>query len=307
LFFFQNLYGLSQIGKLPLSDYEWLPKYHTSSFDIDEIDIDGEKGYILEVDLEYPEELHYHHNDFPLAPDSYKIELDDLSRYSKQCYKISNQNATYKSTKLTSTFLERKKYVVHIKNLKLYLQLGMKLKKIHRILMFKQDSFLEPFITKCTNERKKAKTVFEKNQYKKISNSCYGKTIENVRDYINVKIHTNEKSFKKAMSKHTFKTFSIIDENLVITSHRLPSIIHNKPYAVGFTILEYVSISISISILLQYYYIYYLYLISNSNFYFLFINFQSKHFMFDFFYNVLLKKCGRENIELLFSDTGKLN
>ena len=183
----------------------------------------------------------------------------------------------------------------------------MKLKKIHRILMFKQDSFLEPFITKCTNERKKAKTVFEKNQYKKISNSCYGKTIENVRDYINVKIHTNEKSFKKAMSKHTFKTFSIIDENLVITSHRLPSIIHNKPYAVGFTILEYVSISISISILLLYYYIYYLYLISNSNFYFLFINFQSKHFMFDFFYNVLLKKCGRENIELLFSDTGKLN
>jgi hypothetical protein len=107
--------------------------------------------------------------------------------------------------------------------------------------MFNQSSFLEPFISKCTNERKKAKTVFEKNQYKKISNSCYGKTIENVRDYITVKLHTNEKSFKKALSKYTFKTFSIIDENLVLTSHSLPEITHNKPYAVGFTILEYVS------------------------------------------------------------------
>ena len=239
--FFQNLYGLSQIGKLPLSGFEWMPNYHLTSFNVDDIDLDGEKGYILEVDLEYPEELHYHHNDFPLAPESYKIDLDDLSKYSKECYLKSNQNTTYKSTKLTATFLDRQNYVVHIKNLKLYMDLGMKLKKIHRILMFNQESFLEPFITKCTEERRNAKTVFEKNQFKKISNSCYGKTIENVRDYITVKIHVNEKSFKKAISKHTFKSFSIIDENLIITSHKLPEILHNKPYAVGFTILEYVS------------------------------------------------------------------
>ena len=107
--------------------------------------------------------------------------------------------------------------------------------------MFNQESFLEPFISMCTKERKNAKTVFEKNQFKKISNSCYGKTIENVRDYITVKLHTTEKSLKKSLSKYTFKSFSIIDENLVITSHRLPEILHNKPYAVGFTILEYVS------------------------------------------------------------------
>jgi hypothetical protein len=235
------LYGLSQIGKLPLNNFEWLPKYHMSTFNVENVNLDGEKGYILEVDLEYPEELHYLHNDFPLAPASYEIDLDDVSKYSRDCYLRSNQNPKYKSTKLTSTFYDREKYVVHIKNLKLYLQLGMKLKKIHRILMFNQSSFLEPFISKCTNERKKAKTVFEKNQYKKISNSCYGKTIENVRDYITVKLHTNEKSFKKALSKYTFKTFSIIDENLVLTSHSLPEITHNKPYAVGFTILEYVS------------------------------------------------------------------
>jgi hypothetical protein len=235
---------LSQIGKLPYSDFEWIPKYHTTTFDIEKIDLEGDIGYILEVDLEYPESIHYRHNDFPLAPETTNIVLEDLSDYSRNCYKTSNNNENYKSTKLTSTCFDKYNYVVHIKNLRLYTDLGMKLKKIHRILKFKQNDFLKPFIEKCTEERKKANTIFEKNQFKTISNSCYGKTIENVRDYISVKLHTNEKSLLRAMSKHTFKSFSIIDENLVTTSHRLPEITHNKPYAVGFAILEYVSFNL---------------------------------------------------------------
>jgi hypothetical protein len=231
---------------LPYANYKWLPEYHLSTFDPLKIDLNGSKGFILEVDLEYPEKIHYHHNDFPLAPESNEICLDDLSKYSRDCFLTScnNINATYKSVKLTSTCFNREKYIVHIKNLRLYLELGMKLKKIRRVLEFDQNDFLRPFIEKCTEERKNAKTVFEKNQFKKISNSCYGKTIENIRDYISIKLHTNEKSFKKAISKHTFKSFSIIDENLVATSHRLPEITHNKPYAVGFTILEYVSFTL---------------------------------------------------------------
>ena len=226
---------------LPYGNYKWLPAYHTSTFDPKKVDLDGSKGYILEVDLEYPEGIHYLHNDFPLAPESNEISLDDLSKYSRDCYLTSNNNANYKSTKLTSTCFNRENYIVHIKNLQLYLDLGMRLKKIRRVLEFDQKDFLRPFIERCTEERKKAKTVFEKNQFKKLSNSCYGKTIENIRDYISIKLHTNEKSFKRAISKHTFKSFSIIDEDLVATSHRLPEITHNKPYGVGFTILEYVS------------------------------------------------------------------
>jgi len=242
-----NLYGLSQLQKLPYSNFEWLPKYHTATFNPNNIDDNGAKGFILEVDLEYPDDIHYTHNDFPLAPEHNSIELDDLSEYSRNCYLNTNKCKNYKSTKLTATFFDRKKYVIHIKNLKLYLGLGMKLKKIHRILQFDQEDFLKPFIEKCTNERKKAVTVFEKNQFKKLCNSCYGKTIENVRDYISVVLHTSDKTLKKALSKHTFKSFAIIDENLVATSHKLPSIYHNKPFAVGFTILEYVSFLINLS------------------------------------------------------------
>lgn len=118
----------------------------------------------------------------------------------------------------------------------------MKLLKVHRILQFRQKPFLQDFIRKCTDARKKATSDFEKNQFKKVANSCYGITISNIREYISVKIHTTEKSFLKASSSHTFKSYNIIDQDIVVTSHFLPTVTHNKPYAVGFSILEFVSI-----------------------------------------------------------------
>lgn len=260
-----NLYGHAQMGKLPYSNFKWIPEYHLSNFKVSKIDLESDIGYILEVDLEYPENLHFFHNDYPLAPENMLITEKDLSNYSLKCCANSRN---YKSKKLITSFKKKEHYVVHIKNLKLYLELGMKLTKIHRVLQFVQKSFLTPFIEKCTEERKKTNSIFEKNLFKLISNSCYGKTIENVKDYISIKMHQTDESFRKATSLHTFKNFSIIDQDLVTTSHFLPQIIHNKPYAIGFTILEY-----------------------------------SKHFMYDFYYNKLLKKCGQENIELLFTDT----
>jgi hypothetical protein len=213
-----------------------------SKFDVGKTCDDGEYSYILEVDLDYPKKLHKLHNDYPLAPEQITITYPDLSRYSKKAFCKTNKSKKYSSTKLSSTFFRREKYVVHIKNLKLYLELGMKLVKVHKVLKFTQKSFLNVFIRKCTEERQKSKSIFDKNLFKKINNSCYGKSIQNVRDYLKVKLHTNEKSLKKALSQHTFKSFSIIDENLVATSHLPNKILHNMPHAVGFTILEYVSI-----------------------------------------------------------------
>ena len=190
--------------------------------------------------------MHKLHNDFPLAPEKINISFQDLSKYSKKAFWQSNKSEKYESTKLTSTFLKREKYVVHVKNLKLYLELGMEIIKIRKILKFKQKCFLDIFIRKCTEERQKSKSIFDKNLFKKISNSCYGKSIQNVRDYLKVKLHTNENSLKKALSQHTFKSFSIIGEGLVATSHLPQEIVHNMPHAVGFTILEYVSIFVSV-------------------------------------------------------------
>lgn len=263
-----NLYGLAQTGLLPYDNYRWLEQAEIEKFNVKEAQVNARYGYILEVDLRYPKHLHYEHNDYPLAPEQQTILFSDLSPYSQKCYVDSGGSNTYSSKKLMTTLRDKKNYVIHLANLQLYTELGMVCEKIHKILEFEQRAFIKPFIMKCTEKRRNAKTDFDRSLFKKISNSCYGKTIENVREYMKVKIHTGKKSFLKAVSSPSFKNFSIIDGDVVTTSHSVGEIIHNKPYAAGFTILE-----------------------------------LSKHFMFDFYYNKLQKLCGRDSIELLMTDT----
>ena len=94
-------------------------------------------GYILEVDLEYSEKLHYIHNDYPLAPEKINIPKEWLSKYF---LKIGNGHniATGAVKKLVPNLMNKNNYVIHYRNLQQYLKLGVKLKKVHRILKFKQ-------------------------------------------------------------------------------------------------------------------------------------------------------------------------
>ena len=263
-----NLYGLAQTCKLPTGNLQFIPEKRYSHINWTTVDTEGNIGYILEVDLLYPSNLHDLHSDFPLAPESLEVSYENLSPYSKQKYKECYSGSTnFKDTKLLNTFHPRLNYVLHFKNLKLYLSLGMKLKKIHRVLSFTQKRFIKPFIDICTDARQRSKTAFEQNQYKLVANSTYGKTIQNVRNYLNVKLHSNEKQILKATSNPTFKSFSILDEKLVQTNHFTPVILHDRPIFVGFTVLE-----------------------------------LSKHFMYDFYYNKLLKNAPCK-IQLGFSDT----
>jgi len=263
-----NLYGYSQTALLPYNNYEWVCENEIKNFDLALVDTNGEEGYILEVDLLYPQNLHYKHNDYPLAPYQGSLTYLDLSEYSQMACTSSTGKMQYKSKKLLTSLENKKNYVVHIKNLVLYMKLGMVCTKIHRILKFKQKAFLKPFIERCTLARRNASSSFDNSLFKKISNSCYGKTIENVRDYSVLKVHYSEKSFQRACSHFTYKHFSIVDENVVTTSHFSKEIVLNKPFAVGFTILE-----------------------------------LSKHFMYDFYYQKLLPLCGRDNVTLLMTDT----
>ena len=119
-------------------------------------------GYILEVDLEYPSELHDLHNDYPLAPEKIKISQDMLSKYccdiaDKYGIKIGGVN------KLVPNSRNKKKYVVNYRNLQLYLSLGMKLSKVHRILRFKQSDWLKKLVDFNTDKRRNASNNFEKN------------------------------------------------------------------------------------------------------------------------------------------------
>ena len=159
-----NLYGWAMSQKLPTGGFKWIDVDKPSVLKLLEKK-DTNIGYIFEVDLDYPSALWDSHNDYPLAPEKIKIDKTD---------------------KLISSFLPKKHYVLHYKNLKQYVQEGMILKKVHRGIKVKQTPWMEPYIRKNTELRKKAKNVFEKDFFKLMNNSVFGKTIENIRKRQNV-------------------------------------------------------------------------------------------------------------------------
>ena len=159
--------------KLPLKDFKWLNDDELNTFDIANVDLDGETGYIVECDLHYPSKLHKKHGNLPLAPEVLEINFENLSPYAKKALLESDSKCKYSDVKLTSTFHDRIGYVVHGKNLKLYLDLGMKLLKIKRVLKFTQDTFISKYIEKCTNARQSSSTKFASNQFKKLVNELF--------------------------------------------------------------------------------------------------------------------------------------
>ena len=117
--------------------------------------------------LEYPKELHDIHNGYPLALERKKINKVD---------------------KLIPSSWNKKKYVVHYENLNLYLSLGLKLTKIHRGVKFNESLWLEKYIALNTKLRTEATNQFEKDFFKLMNNSVYGKTMENIRNSVDVRL-----------------------------------------------------------------------------------------------------------------------
>ena len=125
-------------------NYKWEnPSLFTEKYIIN-INENGQSGYILKVDLEYPQSLHEYHNSYPLCPERKLIKTEMLSKFQlnlKKKSKISN----YHVEKLICDLTDKKHYMVHYKNLQLYLQLGMKLKCVHRVLSYNQHEWLKDY------------------------------------------------------------------------------------------------------------------------------------------------------------------
>ena len=224
---------------------------------------------ILEVDLEYPQELHDIHNDYPVAPEKVKVTENMLSNYCKKIkekYNISIGQVH----KLIPTLNKKEKYVLHYRNLQLYTDLGLKIIKVHRVLEFNQSPWLKQYIDFNTEKRKNAKNAFEKNFFKLLNNSVFGKTMENLRKRADVRLVTDEKKLIKLTSKPIYVSCKIFNENLVAVHKIKETLTLNRPAYVGMCILD-----------------------------------LSKTLMYDFHYNYIKNKYG-DKARLLFTDTDSL-
>src|SRR5207245_3018817 len=130
-------------------------------------------------DLDYPTQLHDRYNYYPLALKSIAVDADMLSRYCVELLTTLSKKASPKTNNLIPNLRDKSKYVVHIRNLKFYLKMGLKIAYIHRVLKFRQSPWLAEYINFNTEMRKAATSTFEKDFYKLMNNSMFGKTMEN--------------------------------------------------------------------------------------------------------------------------------
>ena len=249
-----NLYGWAMCESLPVGNFkmydsnleklsegkakiiERLEKWKSSS----------KKGYIIEVDLEYPKKLHDLHNSYPLAPEKIKVGI---------------------VSKLIPTLYDKKNYICHIKNLQLYVDLGLKIRKIHRILEFDQRPWMKGYIEFNTELRKKATNAFEKDFFKLMNNSVFGKKMENIRNRVDIKLVNNKKKAIELTRKLNYNSWTWFSENLVAIHMNRIKLYFNKPIYIGMSILDI-----------------------------------SKTLIYDFHYKYMIPKF-KQNQQLLFTDT----
>ena len=244
-----NLYGSAMSEKLPIHSFKWLSSGEMEKlFNNRVVQIWEKTPCILEVDLEYPENLHDLHNDYPFCPE--RVECKN------------------RVEKLIPNLRNKTKYVIHYKNLIQCLKAGLKLKKIHRGIKFIESEWMKPYIEMNTNLRTKAKNNFEKDFFKLMNNSVFGKTMENIRNRVNVKLVNTEERLKKLTAKPNLKSPpKIFSENLASVHLKKTSLTMNKPVYLGMCILD-----------------------------------LSKTIMYDFHYNYIKPKYGAK-AKLLFTDT----
>ena len=265
-----NLYGWAMSQPLPTGDFQWVDDCDRLTETITEHPTDSREGYILEVDLEYPGELHDVHNTYPLAPERMMVKKEWMSEYQHRLLGVGV--ASTEVEKLVPNLHNKDRYVLHYRNLQLYLSLGMRLTKVHRALRFQQSCWMEPYIRLNTELRKKATSGFEKDLFKLMNNSVFGKTMENLRKRVDVKlVRTGEDDrLRRLIASPSYARANIFDDDLAAIQMHKSRLVLNRPVYVGMSVLD-----------------------------------LSKHLMYDFYYNQLKKQYG-EHCQLLYTDTDSL-
>ncbi|GET65032.1 hypothetical protein RIR_jg2764.t3 [Rhizophagus irregularis DAOM 181602=DAOM 197198] len=272
-----NLYGWAMLQYLPTGNFHWIKEENELSniqrqIESNEIPDNSSEGYILKVKLEYPQVLHSQHTDYPLAPERMKVKKEWLSKKQQEIIARSGQRYT-PTDKLIPNLFDKDEYVVHYRNLQYYVSQGLVIKKVYEAIKFEQAPWMKPYIEFNTAERAKAKNDFEKDFYKLMNNSVFGKTMENLRKRVRVSVvqpQTHPKKYKKLTSDPAFKGRKIFSENLVAIHRRKVEVMLNRPTYVGMSVLD-----------------------------------LSKLCMYQFYYDTLKVRYG-EKIQLCYTDTDSL-
>ena len=242
-----NLYGWAMSQPLPTGGFRWVkcdnwnPKKLVEMFSVEK-----NYGYLPEVDATYPKELHDLHNDIPFM-----------------CTKMKVNGVE----KLIPNMCDKNKYIIHIRALKQAIDHGLVLKKIHRFIRFRQSPWMKEYIDFNTRLRTAAKNDFEKDFYKLMNNSVFGKTMENIRRHRNIKLVNNKEEYLKTVMKPNFKSGTLLGDDLMGCEMGKVKVVINKPVYLGQAILD-----------------------------------LSKIIMYEFHYDYMLPKYG-ENIKLCYMDT----
>ena len=207
--------------KLPVNGFEWIEEDDLLKFNkkfIKNYDENSDKGYILEVGVEYPKNLHKLHSDLQFLPERMKI-----NKFSKLIYTVQ----------------DKENYIVHIIALKKKaLNHELILKKVHRVIQCNQKAWLKSHIDMNTTLIKEAKNDFEKNFFKLMNNAVFGKTMENVRNHRDIKIVTTNRQRNRLASEPNYHTTKYISKNLLIMEMKKVEVKMNKPAYLGQAILD---------------------------------------------------------------------
>jgi hypothetical protein len=254
-----NLYGWAMKQKLPVGDFEYVGEMDALPND--------EYGYVLEVDLDYPVKLHWKHNDYPLAPE--KFEIKHISPYCRKLKEVLELKDP-KVDKLVPNLQNKRNYIIHHRNLRQYLALGMEIKKIHGGIRFKEEAWMAGYIDFNTEKRKQATSNFHKDLFKLLNNAVFGKSMENVFNYSDIRLVTEPLKYQKLVASPLYKESEVFNHDLTAVSMIRETVCLNKPIYTGFSVLE-----------------------------------LSKFLMYDFHYGYMLPKYD-DSLRLLFTDTDSL-
>ena len=270
-----SLYPWGLSGMLPVRGFEWVSPEELQSFTPEYIMGLGENdevGYFIEVDLHFDERDHDRFNAFPPAPQRRVVDECEMSPYQKELRrKLNMTNASLKTPKLIADLTDRKFYVLHYCELKKYLELGVKLVKVHKAVKFEQKRWMYDFVELCTQKRAATSDPYESFFWKMLINSCFGKTIESKRNRKRINVVSLPNTARNLIKKATISDVMIINANMALITMKTIRVKLNSPIYLGVTCLG-----------------------------------RAKERMYDFYYSCIQREYGHEKVQLLGGDTDSL-